>query len=601
MEGDVLVITVIFVVGLVVVGALARLGAFSPPHHAALPEPEPALLPAFKVDDGLQWCLEHVIEPLNRRTGVEWRHELVDASISKLKFKRLLLSCPSRDWSLAIVFNAAWRPVSWSCLGSRGPRFALCGINNRVDWQQQRPVHLEPHHSLALMSLGLANVGARDAPQKELLLKVKEQPVGSCRLWCGASDRAATLAWLAMESRRASLHKLISGVEDEVQVALLTFSRGPELSVLLASGESLEQELSWLLSGVARWTSELERIKQWQPLTEREQTLPLVMDCFEDRRHVELRWVTIWQIATSERLASLRPMLKGKIMNDKDEPWQALLFGALVKDDSVYRRERYMEHYRRAWADARYDDEPDEVVLCIDSWWFALLGESLVELVSWEQLWAGCLWRAKMLGRWEPAALTRLYACLEVRISRQPRFEVEALNNVTQLLAALGVMPAHNGQLLLGWLKRLDRQANEDQLWRSPHRLKAPPHELPYDEVDRDALYKAHQVLLAVVVKRCGERAMELWAAWPDHELGHRLLEAAAAAGEGEALMTLQTLKGGVSRGARKRAEGAIKMIQDRLGQQHGELTISTSREGGELTQIAAAQGAVTVVGGRDE
>lgn len=597
MDGDVLVFAVVLVVVVVVIGALKRLGAFSsPPLALPGPEPAPIPIPMLKDDELLQLCQEQVIEPLSRRTGLAWRYERVVTSISTLEFKQLFLSCPSRGWSLVIVFNAAWRPVSWSCLGSRGPKIALYGVNNQVDWTQ-----LRPPHNIELMSLGLANAGGPDAPHVQLSLKTQTLPIGSCHLWCGASDRAATLSWLAMESRRASLHKLIAGAKEEARVTLMSFSRGPELSMLQARGESIVQELSLVLSGVERWTSELERIEQWRPLTEREQTLPLVMDCFEDQRHVKLRWVAIWQIATSERLASLRPMLKGKIMNDKEEPWQALLFGALVKDDSVYRRERYMEHYRRAWSQSRFEDGPDEVVLRIDSWWFELLGDSLVELLSWEQLWVGCLWRAKMMERWEPEALTQLYVCSAARLVREPRFDVVDLAKITQFLGALGLMPAHNGQLLLCWLDRLARQADEDELWRAPYHLKGRPNKLNDVEDERDALYNAHAVVLKAAARHCGARAVELWAAVPEHELGHQLLEAVAAVGQGEALMTLQALKGGVSRGGRKRAEGAIKMIQERLGRQHGELTISTSREGGELTQVTAAQGAVTVEEERDE
>lgn len=595
---QVLVVAVIAVVVLVVIGALARLGAFSYPSPAALPapEPEPSSPAPLMLGGHIQWCQEQVVQPLIRRTGLEWCLERTVAASPGQKLKQLFLSCPSRSWSLVIVFDVQWRPLSWSCLGSREPTLALHGVYNQVDWWQPNE-----HQSQALMSLVHANAGGPEGAHASWVREVQDSPVGLCKLWCGAAQRATTLAWLAMESRRASLHQLISAWEGEVEAALLTFSRGPELSVLLARGESVGQELSWVLGGVERWCSALERMEQWRPLTEREQTLPLVMDCFEDRRHVELRWVAIWQIATDERLASLRPMLKGKIMKDDEEPWQALLFGALREDDSLYRRERYMAHYRRAWAQSRFDDGPDEVIIEIDRWWFGLLGESLVELLSWEQLWAGCLWRAKMIEYWDAKTLAKLYAGLTARISRQPRFEVGELTELTRLLRALEQLPLDQGQLLSCWLDRLELQADDDELWRAPHVLQAPRYKLPDDEQELSAMYQAHAVVLRAAAKRFGERVAKLWADGPDRELGHRLLEAMTHAAQGDALTTLLTVKAGVSRSARKRAEVAIKEIQSRLGRQHGDLTISSVSTGGELTQVTAAQGSVTVVEGRDE
>lgn len=595
-DNKVLEVVVIAVVVLVVIGALARLGAFSSPNLTALPTPEPESFDVLKDHERIQWCQAHIIKPLIRRTGLEWRFERIVTASSIIAFKQLFLSCPSRGCALVIVFSDMWRPMSWSCLSSRGPVFELYGVHHEVDWEQ-----LRSGYSPELMSLGLANAGAPQSPHMQLLLKTQTLPMCACKLWCSDADGAATLAWLMMESRRASLHRLVADGGQLARVTLLSFSRGPELSMLLARGESVDQELGWLLGGVDRWTSELERMAQWRPLTAREQTLPLVMDCFEDRRHVDLRWVAIWQIATVERLSSLRPMLKGKIMNDEGEPWQALLFGALSKDGSLYRRERYMEHYRRAWAQSRFDDGPDAVIVESDRWWFGLLGESLVELLSWEELWEGCLWRAEMMARWAPEDLAKLYVGLSARILREPRFDVEDLAMVTQLLRPLGQMPIERGQLLSCWLDRLERQTDDDELWRLSRRLQAPGHELLDGEAERDALYRAHKVVLSAAAKRFGARTVELWAAGPDHELGHRLIEALTQAAEGEALMALQELKGGLSRSARKRAEGAIKEIQDRLGRQHGELTISSVTTGGELTQVTAAQGSVTVVGGRDE
>lgn len=556
-----------------------------------------------------QWAQTHLIAPLNKRTGRAWEVSYLMGPYEPLGlFNLICLRCiDAQDEVLNVLTDQHLAPLCWAVEHPASFEFELMGWGAASkDGSLRALIELldKAWHRGAIGSLS-------DAELKRFLDALRgvegEGALSPAAWYAVEAAPEKLLAWFGMRSRQRLLNELLDA-PDERGVRVASLRDGCVVAGAFASGEGGVSEGQRAALIVAQASSCLERLRlmaQWRAVDE--PSLSDVMDCLEVEGGLELRWAMIHEVATRPSFASLMPILKPKLMRQDDEPWMALYFGALVRDDSEYRSTRYASLYQQWWrlreALARPDVFPSSVEQAIEGWWLERFGAAVLAHVGFDALLFG-------VGRFTQAmplsaqGLELVYGALRECFERELWGETSPdLRMLTRVVKALGAVNDPVGRFAVLWLECLEpgRMRVDAGLWRVPLRSSVPPHALVSDDdVVVDAFAQAHLQLLYRCAKADGRLIAQRWLDHHEAELGERLLLAIEYCGGGEALMALEEHRGRVGRGARKRLDRCVELMRKRLGEQGGELSIAgvssggelslSGHEGGELTQAGAVE-----------